>query len=203
MGIEDVIRRIEAEAEEESKGILDDAKARSKRIREEERAKVETDLRELKRSLEREKANLVNIYLSEGRRKARQAVLAAKEHLIWEAMAGIRERFRKMDGGDLKALYGRQLETLRKALGPDMNIFAVRGLDADVLRSLGASVEGVIEGDDPLPEAISRMRSRSLIGGFMARSGDGRMTMDMTFEGLLERNRETIRSRISEVLFSE
>ncbi|MDG6224189.1 MAG: V-type ATP synthase subunit E [Candidatus Thermoplasmatota archaeon] len=203
MGVEDVVRRIEAEAEEEQKAIIDEAMARSVGIKEEELSRIENELKEIRRSFEREKASLVNVYLSEGRRKARQAVLAAKENVIWEAVSGIRKRFSDLDGSELEALLRKFSERSRKGLGPGISIYAVRRKDSEMLEKCGAEVAGIIEGDDPLPDGISRLRSRSLMGGFIAISKDGRRALDMTFGGTLERDKERVRSKISEILFRE
>jgi vacuolar-type H+-ATPase subunit E/Vma4 len=152
--------------------------------------------------LAKEKKALWNMYISDGRRRSRNVILGAKEELIWEAMSALRDRLRGLDGAELLKRLLPLLNAATRSLGQGMIVHPVRGKDARVLAGHG-TMGTTIEGANELPPLLGRFHGRDLIGGFIAVSSDGARVMDMSFQGILEKNEESVRERISRTLFDD
>jgi len=203
MGLEQIIEGIEKEARTSVSSILTEARQKAQVILTEGREKTAAELAAMDRSLQRELRDVTNVKVSDAERKARQSILSAKEEMIWETLTGIRKAFSERGGVDLRELLSNQVSVAKRSLGNDMEVYAVRGTDAEILRSIGVRVEGILESDDDPPEKVKRYMGKDLIGGFMAFSIDGKKVLDLSFQGMIDRDLEGIRGRISEVLFKE
>ncbi|MGA1848823.1 MAG: V-type ATP synthase subunit E [Thermoplasmatota archaeon] len=202
MAIEDMIKRIMAEARDENDRILGEAKGKADSIRSRAQKELYFELQELNKKLEREAANTRNIYISDGRRKARQALLSSKEELIWDAICAIRKRIKELDGEELERYLGPMMDRSKEMLGGDFQVFPIRDRDANILSKrikVSELLDKVLDDEGPL----SRFRGTDMLGGFVAISKDGDRIIDMTFHGLLERNEERIRETIARILFGD
>lgn len=202
MGIEQIIKKIEEEAAREAEAILSEAKAEAGKIKSAARSEMDSDLSEMDRSMMREAENLRNIYISDGKRKSRQAILSAKEELIWDTISNVRSRMGEMDSEALSACLLPILSRASDTLGGDMIVYPVRERDARVL-SGKARIGQVIENGSSGLSAVERYRGHDLIGGFIASSGAGERIIDMTFAGILSRDEERLREIIARTLFGE
>ena len=202
MAIEDMIDRIMNEAKAENQSIILDARKEADRIKAGSRKELADQIKELDRALVRETTSIRNIYVSDGKRKARQALLSSKEELIWDAICAIRTGFKELRSDKLGSYLRPMMERSRKILGNDLLIYPVRKEDVDVLGT-DPSIKGLlsenIEDDGPL----SRFKGKDLLGGFIASTSDGQRIVDMSFHGLLERNEEKIREVIARTLFGD
>lgn len=202
MGLPDIVKRIQDEANLESERYMTDTKVRISKMREASSRELRAAMAEMETKLAKEKKALWNMYISEGRRRSRNVILSAKEELIWETMSALRNRLRGLEGTELS----RRLLPLRdiasRALGRDMTLFPVREKDAKALGGKG-TMGITIEEAGELPPLLRRFHGRDLIGGFIAVSSDGARVMDMTFQGILEKNEGSVREGISRTLFEE
>ena len=201
MGLDEIIDRIEKEAQEEVDSILSEAKGKARKIREENRREIEDELKRRRKKLERDLRTHRNIYISDGKRKSRQAILSAKEEVIWDAMSEIRKRMGKMEGEQLRSLLVKLGERAEGSLGDDMKVYPVRKADAEVIGDRW-NISGIIE-DGVQDDIMDRFGGRELIGGFVAVSGQGNKILDMTFCGILSRDREENREIIAKELFGD
>jgi vacuolar-type H+-ATPase subunit E/Vma4 len=202
MAIEDMIKRIMAEAKDESDRILGEARDRAGSIRSKAQKELNFELQELNKKLERDAVNTRNIYISDGRRKARQALLSSKEELIWDAICAIRKRIKDLDGEEVEQYLGPMMDRSVEVLGNDFLVYPIRKEDSKVLSKrvkVNELLEEILKDEGPL----SRFRGTDMLGGFVAMSRDGERIMDMTFHGLLERNEERIRETIARILFGD
>lgn len=202
MAIEDMIRRIMDEARAENQKILTEAKQQAGRIRTTSSKETDKEISEMERKLLKEIEQTRNIYISDGKRKARQALLSSKEELIWDAICAIRDRIKMLEGDELGSYLYPMLARTLEIIGEDARIYAVRKVDHDVL-SRKVKVLGLIEEFHDTEEALGRYRGNDLLGGFVATSNNGDRIVDMSFHGLLERNEERIRETIAEKLFRD
>ena len=201
MAIEDMIKRIMDEARAENQKIILDAKNEADRIKSESRISFRKDVSELEKKLDREIVNTRNIYISDGKRKARQALLLSKEELIWDVICAIRENMKMLSGEELRSYLSPMMVRTREMLGDDMIVFPVRDLDADILGS-STPVADLVDGASQ-DGSLSRYKGTDLLGGFIATTKDGERIVDMTFHGLLERNEDQIREVIARTLFGD
>ena len=202
MGIEEIIRKVEEEAQDESRRIIGEAEKEAEGILEDAREEVRSELEQRRTRLEREIKEAENVILSEGRRKAKREVLKAKEELILKTVGELRKRIASVEGEVLERLLISLLEDVKTRMGEDMIVYPVREMDRGPL-SKKMAVEGPLEGRKVLPAQLDLGRGRELLGGFFVISGDGKRAVDMTFDGILERDMEGIRSAVSDELFAE
>lgn len=197
-----MIKKIMDEAKAENQGIILGAKKEADRIKAESVLRFRKDISELERKLEREVANTRNIYISDGKRKARQALLLSKEELIWDAIHAIRENMKTLSSEDLRSYLDPMLNRTRQMLGNDMVVYPVRDEDARVLET-STEIEGLVSDFFRPGTPLDRYKGMDLLGGFIATTGDGERIVDMSFHGLLERNEEQIREIIAKTLFGD
>ena len=202
MAIEDMIKRIMDEAKADNQRIILDAKKEADRIKAESDQKFRKELIELEKKMEREIANTRNILISDGRRKARQALLLSKEELIWDAIYAIREKMKALSGDELRTYLDPMMERAMEVLGEDMAVFPVRNEDAEVLDP-STNIEGLVSEVNGPGAVLKRYQGTDLLGGFIATTRDGERIVDMSFHGLMERNEERIREVIARTLFGD
>ncbi|HHD15111.1 MAG TPA: hypothetical protein ENK47_00210 [Euryarchaeota archaeon] len=202
MGLEQMIRTIHEEAEEEARKILDEAEKKARLIGEREAMETRRMVAELEEKLDKESRTLSNINLSEGKRKARQALLSAKEDLIWETISSIRSHLSSMEGDELLGYLLRMYDKAHSMLGNGMIVYPVRVADASALEGK-PNIRDPLETMNVLPPSVSRFKGKDLIGGFLAVSSDGRKVVDMTFQGMLEKKDDRIREIIARTLFGD
>ncbi len=202
MSIEGIIRKIDDEAGKEASAILKEAAEGASTILSVARKELSLSLEGLNRKLIREKERMKNIHLSDGKRKARKTVLEMKESLIMDTISSIRGSMGELKGEDLSDLLLRMMANARAEVGQDVAVYPVRQEDLNAVRGQ-VGIGPVIQDADDLPWQISRMKSKGLIGGFIAISSDGKRVLDMSFNGLLERDEERVREMISKVLFTD
>jgi vacuolar-type H+-ATPase subunit E/Vma4 len=202
MAIDDMIKRIMDEAKVENQGIILDAKKVAERIKAESDLKFKREISELEKNLEREVLNTRNIYISDGKRKARQALLLSKEELIWDAICAIRENMKMLSGERLRSYLEPMLNRTRVMLEEDMGVYAVRNEDARVLET-STKIESLVSEASGPGASLNRYRGVDLLGGFIATTRNGERIVDMSFQGLLERNEEQIREVIAKTLFGD
>ncbi|MEA3559504.1 MAG: V-type ATP synthase subunit E [Candidatus Thermoplasmatota archaeon] len=202
MGLEQIVKRIQDEARKEADGYLAEARAKSRAIDIEAEKALKKDLEGRGRELKRDLETIRNIYISDGKRKARQALLSSKEELIWSAICAIREAIKALPRDDLKAYLGSMMEKAGGILGDDLRSYPVREIDREILSSVN-DVGPLVSEAGNIEPLLERYTGIDLLGGFIAVGSDGQKVMDMTFHGVLERKEEMLRETIARTLFPE
>jgi vacuolar-type H+-ATPase subunit E/Vma4 len=197
-----MINRIDEEAEKEARSILGEAAEESRSVLRESEMEISKQVSDLKRKLDKELETTRNIYISEGKRKARQALLSSKEDLIWESISEVRKHLASMRGTELSIYLISMYEKASEALGKDMIVYPVRDVDAEVLSGKNG-IKGILDNSTDLPVNIGRLRGKDMLGGFIATTSDGSRVVNMSFQGLIEKEEEMIREIIARELFGE
>jgi len=184
MDIQELAASIIADARRESARIDADANEQATRLESE----TERILRERRERMltgaRRRRDAVVRCETAKAERAARLAVASCKLELIDEVFARARDRLAATRGGARKALLARFFATARRSLAI-ASVTAARQ-DAATLRRMGVRVRGTAAG----------------IGGFIAHGTDGRVTIDLRFETVLEQLRPTLTGEIAIILFS-
>ena len=202
MALENIVKRIKDEARKEAGSLIDEANRKAEAVKEEMDREIRKELEDRDRILSRDLANTRNIYVSDGKRKARQAVLSSKEEVIWDAICEIRKSIKELPQEKLGSHLLGLVEDARATLGEDMSIYPVREIDRRVLDGSG-SIDGLLEGSLDSHPRLSRFKGPDLLGGFVAVNTSGNMVLDMTYRGIIERNEELLRELIARKLFDE
>ena len=202
MALDDMIKRIMDEARAENQQIILAAEKEVKRIMAESDRSFEKEISELEKGLERDIVNTKNIYISDGKRKARQALLLSKEELIWDAICAIRENIKTLSDDRLGSYLIPMIDRAVEIMGEDILVYPVRNEDAEVLKAR-IRIQGLVYDFSDHGRPLSRYKGIDLLGGFIAVARDGERIVDMSFHGLLERNEEEIREVIARTLFGD
>lgn len=184
MGIENVTRKIEQEAEKEADKLLDEAEAEIRRINEGTKREVAEYQKKLKENAE--------ALLSKERRKAlaaaefegKRALLDQKKDVIDKVIADVKKMLQRMPTNERRAIMQKLAQKAGKEIAAK-KVF-VNAKDAALVKEAlsGVSVVG-----------------QDILGGIIAESGDGKVRVDMSFETLLEQITHDHLGELSRVLF--
>ncbi|MBI4153198.1 hypothetical protein HY497_01625 [Candidatus Woesearchaeota archaeon] len=182
MGLEDVKKKIVEEAERQAKLIMGDADAEIKKIESSAKKEVEEYENQLKRNAdgmlntaERKEHAAAEF---EGKRMLLDAKKAALEKVVQEA----RKRLQKLSSAERKQL----VEQLMKKAEREIDVKTVYVNAKDMPAVKGKSVTVV---------------QKDMLGGLIAETDDGKISIDFSFETLLEQIQHEHLREISGVLF--
>jgi V/A-type H+-transporting ATPase subunit E len=185
MTIEKIIKKIEAETEE----IMNQANKEVNALKFEAKKKLSEEMKSTRKEGEKRIAIMRNIDLSEARRAATKSILSAKEGLIKTCFDQAKERLGKLTGEEYRKVMDRLLKESLVLVGN-------KGV-ASLTR----------EEDKAFFRAVPNMEVRSGLvpglGGFIMESTDGKIVVDNTFNAILERNKEDIRTEVANILYPE
>jgi len=186
MALENLIGRINEEAEKELEEIIGKAQREAEAIVKKEKEKGEMEAEKIrargKRDAERAREKIFALY----NRKARMEIANAKEEIIERCFEKIRNKLGSMDGKE----YEKVMEKMAKETVKGMKEFYIIGTrkeDKKIADKLNAEIKEMRKG----------------IGGIIIKTEDGSKEIDLTFDFLLERKREEIRIKIARELFGE
>ncbi|MEM2935055.1 MAG: V-type ATP synthase subunit E [Candidatus Thermoplasmatota archaeon] len=186
MTLEKLMQRIKEEADREIGEIIARAEEEAKKIIEEEEKKGMEEAEKIKANAIKEAEKIKEKILSNARRKARVHETSAKEEVINECMKKVVEKLKKMDGKKYSNFVEKNLEIALKEI-KDGYILFTRDEDVKIAKKFGIETKEKIDG----------------IGGVILRSKDGKKEIDLTFNFLIEKNREEMRIKIAKKLFGE
>lgn len=186
MPIEDILSKIEEEtvnkieqilskAREERSKILMEAEREIAREREERIKKAERELEKKKRA---EIAKIVQ--------GARREILQLKERIINECLERALQKLKDLEEKDYERIIEDLMRSVIGEIGKDCIITPSREEDKRIAIKLGLEIEN---------------KKIDSIGGFIARSKDGSITIDNRFESILDRKEREIRIKIGNILF--
>jgi V/A-type H+-transporting ATPase subunit E len=130
-----------------------------------------------------------NIHLSEARRVARRITLGAKEELIDECFSKAKEQLRSLTGEEYKNVLVQLIKDSLPLIGESGTVKLTREEDKSILSSFPNLTQkpGLVQG----------------LGGIILESSDGKIVVDNTFDAILERKKEDIRTEVAKILFPE
>ena len=187
MPLEKIIQRIEEESKREADSIIEEARKRADEIlgKAKEEAKGEKE-KIMAKGKEREE-QLWERARSSARRDVKRMEMEAKEEVIAECFERAREKLASLKGRDYEKVVRNLIEHGKGIVG-DCIIIPSRKEDEKIAKKMGMTIA-----NDEI-EAL---------GGVIIRSIDGKVTMDNTFDGILERRKEEIRKKVGLMLFKE
>ena len=186
MTLEKLLERIKEEADREIDEIISTAEREAEKIIEEEKNRAMEEVKKIEDDTEKEKEKIKEKILSSARRKARIQITNAKEEIIQECLQKIVEKLKKLDGKRYEKFVEKKIELAMKEIR-DGYILFTRDEDIKIAKKMGIEAREKING----------------IGGVIFRSNDGKKEMDLTFDFLIEKNKEDLRIKIAKKLFGE
>jgi len=196
MSAEKIIEQIKTDASKEVKEILKEAEKQAKEIINEAKKETNAEAEKILADGKKQSENHKKILVSQANQDAKKEIMAAKEKIIEECfvkahhiLSTLKETeyknmVRKLMTDGVKKLGGK-CDGVKK-LGGKCTVIVSRDIDKQIAKDLHFEVIGNIEAS----------------GGIMLKSGDGRITLDHTFDGILKREKDQIRIKVGKLLFS-
>ena len=189
MTIEAIIDRINKETSENINKILQASSQESHKVMKHAEKDLKHEL-----GIERKKSSknieiTRNIHLSNARRIARRTVLGKKEELINQCFDQAKAQLKELSGEEYS-------KTIRRLIKDGMNLI---GNEALAIPSKDEDLTIIKEFSNL---TLSDERTGA-IGGIILKSKDGKIIVNNTFDAILERYKEDIRTEVANALFSE
>lgn len=185
MAIEKIITKIKEDGEEEARKILSEARKEAKDIFEKKQIEIEKDKEKKLTVGKKEIKTKTNIIISGAKRNSRKKILETKEEIINNCFSIAQNELKELEGEKYKEIIIKLIKEGEKVLGNGFIVLPSREEDIELLSSLS-----VIIGE-----------KREAIGGITLVSKDGKISIDNTFDGILERLRDDIRIGAAKILF--
>lgn len=196
-----IVSKIEEEAEERAKAIIEEAKKKAKEIEEEAKSKAEKKAEEIIKKGKEEAERYTRRRLAEAKLKAKQRKTKAREQLIEMAFQKANEKLTELTASKE---YSKILERLVQIAainigGGELEVLLPEG-HSKYLSNASAIAKNV-EGETKNPTNISISKETlDATGGCLVRKKDGSISIDNTFQAILERNIKETRVKVAKAL---
>jgi vacuolar-type H+-ATPase subunit E/Vma4 len=189
MTIDKIIEKINAETAAEVDKILKDAKLTATKLRKEANSELTVKLNQIREQGKKRTTIMRNIHLSEARRMTRRSILGAKEEMISECFERASEQLRNLSGEEYRRVLQRLINQSLKLVGNNAVATLTREQDKAIL--------------SVFPSIKIKSELAKGIGGIILESADGNFVVDNTFDAILERQMEEIRTEVANILYPE
>ena len=186
MSAEKIIEQIKKDSEIKVREILKDAEMQAKIILENAKKEVEGELRSIENESIKESENNKKIMISKASQDAKREIMNAREKIIEDCFTKAHSELSKLKGNAYIKIIKKLVTDGCNKLGKNCSILVSRDEDKKIAKDLGINVDGRVESS----------------GGVILRSSDGKISLDHTFEGILNREKDRIRIEIGKLLFS-
>lgn len=186
MTAEKIIERIKRDSEKEIKQILKEAEKQVSSIFNEAKKEANQESEKILSNGKKQCENIKKIIISKANQDAKREIMKAQEKLIDECFTKAHHKLSTLDRAKYKKIATKLMEEGCRKLGGRCNILGSRDIDKEIARNKGLKVIGIVE----------------TAGGIIIKSNDGRITLDLTFDGILKRKKDEIRRKVGTLLFS-
>jgi vacuolar-type H+-ATPase subunit E/Vma4 len=186
MSAEKIIDQIKKDSEKQKKEILKDAELHAKDILENAKKEAELEVKRIENESIVETENNKKIMISKANQDAKREIMNAREKIIEDCFTKAHSELSKLKGNTYYKIVKKLVKDGCEKLGKNCSVMISREEDKKIAKELCLKVEGKVESS----------------GGFLLRSSDRKITLDHTFEGILKREKDTIRIEIGKLLFS-
>lgn len=189
MTIENIIRKIQSETSAEVTKIINDAQQQAKELVAEANKSFTEKQAQIESQGKKRVTIIRNIHLSEARRTARRTELSAKEEIINQCFQQASEKLRALTGVEYKKVMDRLISESMELIGDKGVVTLTREEDKTIL----SSYPNLKIKDSIVPG----------LGGLIIESADGKIIVDNTFNAIVERKKEDIRTEVANILYPE
>lgn len=186
MSLQNIISRIKEETDKEIDEIISTAKSEKERRLKEAREQIEEEKKQRMERMKREIENRKRAEIAKIKQEARKELIKLKEEIIRECFNKAIERLKNLKGEEYKKIVEKLMRETVKEIGKDCKIIPSRKEDEEIAKKLNLDIES---------------KKIDSIGGFIAVSNDQRITIDNSFESILERKEKELRAEIGKLLF--
>ena len=186
MSAEKIIEQIKKDTEKEVKQIKQEAKKQAKAIIEYAKEKAKIDAEKILTNGKNQSGNLKKILLSKANQDVKKEIMNAKEKIIENCFTKAHHELSILKGEKYERIVRKLIKDGQEKLGRKCIVLVTRDTDKKIARDLGINVVGTIESS----------------GGIILKSTDQKIILDHTFDGILKREKDKIRIKVGNLLFS-
>jgi len=186
MSAEKIIKQIKHDSQKEVDAILQQAHTEAEQILNQAEQQAKQQATRLLEEGKRQSENLKKIQLSKASQEMKRQIMSEQEKLIDECFIKAQHELSKLSDHQYKTILRNLMRDGQQRLGKHCTVKISRPIDKQIASDLGIEITGSIESS----------------GGVILVSDDGRIILDYTFEGILKREKQTIRIKVGKLLFS-
>ena len=187
MSAEKIIEQINKDSQKEINQILKDAEKEATSIiaNAKEEAKKQVEKIHLDGKIQSE--NITKILVSKASQDIKREIMNAREEIIDECFLKAHHKLSTLSEQKYKNIVRNLMSDGQKKLSRNCTVKTSRPIDKQIAKDLGLEITGSVESS----------------GGIILISGDGRIILDHTFDGILKREKDKIRIKVGKLLFSK
>jgi len=185
MSVEKIIEQIKIDSNKEIDQILNDAEKQATKIFNDAISKAKKESREILAKGKKQSESIKKILVSKANQNSKRKIIKAKETIIEECFEKAQHKLIELKDEEYKKLITKLIKNGSKKIGGKCIVKPSKDIDIKIARKLGFKVTDKIEAT----------------GGIILKSINGKITLDNTFEGILNREKERIRIKVGKLLF--
>jgi len=186
MSAEKIIERIKKDAEKEIKQITKEAEKQAKTVIDAAKKDAEEEAEKIINDGLVQSENIKKIMISKANQDVKRNILNAKENIIDDCFQKASQQLSELRSEDYIDLVTKMITGGKSKIGGPFTIIVSRDMDRELAGKHGVTVKGTTQAS----------------GGIILESENGKITVDNTFEGILERKKDEIRMEVGKILFS-
>ena len=186
MTVEKIIGRIKKDSEKEIQVILREAERQASVINKDVKKEAESEYEKIIADGKRHCENLKKILFSKASQDAKREAMKSREKIIEKCFTKAYQKLSDLSGEEYKKIVTNLTKKGLEKFNGDCLVLVSKYEDKEIAKNLDLKVTGNIDAS----------------GGIILKSGDGQITLDNTFNGILERKKDRIRIKVGKLLFS-
>ena len=186
MTAEKIIEQINKDSEKEIKQILKEAENQAASIINDAKQEAEQESDKILSEGRQQSENIKKILISKANQDAKREEMKARENIIELCFSKAHHHLSMLKGTEYERLVKKLIEDGRKKLGEKSLLLVSREAGKKIAEGLDLQIDGYVEAS----------------GGVVLKSSDGRIILDHTFDGILEREKDKMRIKVGALLFS-
>ncbi|MCG2826685.1 MAG: V-type ATP synthase subunit E [Thermoplasmatales archaeon] len=190
-GVDKIIERIKKESDAKVKEIMDNANNEAENIRKRNEKDTGKMIEKIRQAYENDAETVKNTILSGAKIESKRIQLQVREDIINECFIRAEKNLANMDGGVYEKFLDRIIREGVDVVGEN-TVMRCAEKDITVVKKIASSLNVGID-----------KNFLNTIRGVIIESKDGKIRVNNTFDGILSRNKESVRKEVAEILFGE
>lgn len=186
MSAEKIIEQIKKDSEKEIKVIKKESEKEIKDITETAKNKAKKEAEKIKEQGKNQAENEKKIMISQENQESNKKLMNAREEMINKCFDKAIDKLSKLNKKDYQNISEKLLKNGMEKITGEKKVFIARTEDKEIAKKLRIPVAGEIDST----------------GGVIVSSKDGKITIDNTLHGIINREKQVIRNKVGKVLFS-
>jgi V/A-type H+-transporting ATPase subunit E len=185
MSSKNLIKRIQEESAQEIKQIHQQAKKEAQKIIKEAQATAKLKAGHLLEQGKQQSDTVQKILISKAHQDVNRKFMNAKEAIIESCFQQAHTKLTGLTSSEYRRITTHLLKQGTQRIQNPGSVIISRDEDKEIANKHGLTVAG----------------TQQTIGGMVIHSQDGKLTIDNTFEGILQRKKHQIRTEVGKILF--